>query len=178
MQQSHGQVNFKMTENSSIEKLIDQITRILTFMALISLFAMMLLITADVILNKFAGRPIPGTIEVTAYYFMVFVVFFTFSNLEKNDAHISADFIVSRFSPKVQRVFRIIGKLLTILFYGLLAHGAFKKAIQSTRSWETVMSNFTFYIWPARWGVVLGLFSAITVIVLVLLQSYNQSRQK
>ena len=166
-----------MTEKSTIEKLIDSITRVLTSMALISLFAMMLLITLDVALNKFVGRPIPGTLEVTAYYFMVLVVFLTFSNLEKNDAHISADFIVSRFSPSVQTAFRIIGKLLTILFYGLLTHGAITKAIQSTRTWETVMSNFTFYIWPARWGVVLGLISAITVILLILLQSFSHRRR-
>lgn len=165
-----------MIKNSAIEKLIDSITRVLTFMALVSLFAMMLLITLDVTLNKVAGRPIPGTIEVTAFYFMVFVVFFTFSNLEKNDAHISADFIVARFSSKAQTVFRIAGKLMTIVFYGLLTHGALAKAIQSTRTWETVMSNFTFYIWPARWGVVLGLVSAITIIVLILMQSYNNSR--
>ena len=166
-----------MTEKSAIEKLIDSITRVLTSMALISLFAMMLLITLDVALNKFAGQPIPGTLEVTAYYFMVLVVFLTFSNLEKNDAHISADFIVSRFSSPAQSAFRILGKLLTILFYGLLTHGAITKAIQSTRTWETVMSNFTFYIWPARWGVVLGLISAITVILLILLQSFSHRRR-
>jgi len=167
-----------MINSANAEKLVSFITRILTFMALLSLFAMMLLITLDVTLNKFAGKPIPGTIEVTAYYFMVFVVFFTFSNLEKNNAHISADFIVTRFSSKVQILFRIAGKLLTIVFYGLLTYAAFTKAVQSTRTWETVMSNFTFYIWPARWGVVLGLFSAITVIVLILYQMFNSSHTK
>lgn len=167
-----------MISNSTAERLIDLITRILTFMALISMFAMMLLITLDVTLNKVAGHPIPGTLEVTAYYFMVLVVFLTFANLEKNDAHISADFIVARFSPRVQAAFRIAGKLLTILFYALLTYGALTKAIQSTRTWETVMSNFTFYIWPARWGVVLGLVSAIFVIVLILMQGFNNSRRR
>ena len=167
-----------MIRNSTAEKLIDLITKALTFMALISMFAMMLLITLDVTLNKVVGHPIPGTLEVTAYYFMVLVVFLTFANLEKNNAHISADFIVARFGPRVQAVFRIAGKLLTILFYGLLTHGALAKAIQSTRTLETVMSNFTFYIWPARWGVVLGLVSAIFVIVLILVQSFNNSRRR
>jgi TRAP-type C4-dicarboxylate transport system permease small subunit len=167
-----------MTRNSTAQKLIDLITRTLIIMAMISMFAMMLLITLDVTLNKVAGQPIPGTLEVTAYYFMVLVVFLTFANLEKNDAHISADFIVARFSPQVQSMIRITGKLLTIIFYGLLTYGALAKAIQSTRTLETVMSNFTFYIWPARWGVVLGLVSAIFVIVLILMQSFKNSRRR
>lgn len=159
-----------MSDSSVFNKLVDVITRTSTFIAVIALFSMMLLITLDVVLNKVIGRPIPGTIEVTSYYFMLFVVFLTMPNIEKNDAHISADFIVARFSPRVQNVFKILGKLLTITFYSCLAYGAVTQAIKSTYSLETAMSNFTFYIWPARWGVVLGLVSAITVIVIIVVQ--------
>lgn len=148
------------------------------FCALISLFSMMILITVDVTLNKLAGRPIPGTIEVTSYYFMLFVVFLTLPYLEKNHSHISADFIVTRFSQKIQKAFRILGKLLTIIFYGFLTYGALAQAIKSTRTLETAMSNFTFYIWPARWGVVLGLVSAVTIIVLILAQWFKESLHK
>ena len=131
---------------------------------------MMLLITLDVILNKTIGRPIPGTIEVTSYYFMVLVVFLTLPYIKRLNPHISADFIIVRFSSKVQNIFNILGKLLTILFYSLLASGAITQAIKSTRHLETVMSNFTFYIWPARWGVVLGIVSAIAITVMIIIQ--------
>jgi TRAP-type C4-dicarboxylate transport system permease small subunit len=159
-----------MSDRSVFNKLVDVITRTSTFIAVIALFSMMLLITLDVVLNKVIGRPIPGTIEVTSYYFMLFVVFLTLPNIEKKDIHISADFIVARFSSRVQNIFKILGKLLTITFYSCLAHGALTQAIKSTYSLETAMSNFTFYIWPARWGVVLGLVSAITVIVIIVAQ--------
>lgn len=159
-----------MSDRSVPQKLIDIVTNTSTFLALISMFSMMLLITLDVILNKVIGRPIPGTIELTSYYFMVLVVFLTLPHIEKAQAHISADFIVARFSVKVQGGFYLIGKFLTIIFYSLLAYGAITQAIKSTRRLETVMSNFTFYIWPARWGVVLGIVSAIFVIVMILVQ--------
>lgn len=160
------------------EKLIAIITKTSTFLAVVSLFSMMLLITLDVSLNKLAGRPIPGTIEVTSYYFMVFVVFLTLPYLEKQHAHISADFIVARFSTRIQNIFNIIGKLLTILFYSFLTYAAANQAIKSTKSLETVMSNFTFYIWPARWGVTLGLVSAIAVIALYLAQNIRNNPHK
>lgn len=160
-----------MSDTPVTEKLITLITRISTSLAVISLFSMMLLITLDVTLNKLAGRPIQGTIEVTSYYFMVFVVFLTLPYLEKTHSHISADFIVARFSTKIQNIFTILGKLLTILFYSFLAYAAINQAIKSTKSLETAMSNFTFYIWPARWGVSLGLFFAIAVIMLYLAQN-------
>ena len=159
-----------MPDGFGTNKLIAFITRTSAFLAVVSLFAMMLLITLDVTLNKLIGRPIPGTIEITSYYFMVFVVFLTFPIIEQNQSHISADFIVARFSAKVQNAFQLLGKLLTIIFYSLLAHGAVTQALKSTYSLETAMSNFTFYIWPARWGVVLGLFSAIIVIVIIVIQ--------
>src|SRR5210317_2210122 len=106
-----------MSDSPGPSKFIDIITRTSTFIAVIALFSMMLLITLDVVLNKVIGRPIPGTIEVTSYYFMLFVVFLTLPNIEKNDAHISADFIVARFSQRIQDKFKILGKLLTITFY-------------------------------------------------------------
>jgi len=159
-----------MTDKSTIDKAILIVTGVSTFFAMISLFSMMLLITLDVILNKFIGRPIPGTIEVTSYYFMVLVVFLTFSSIEKNQSHISADFIVSRFSAKVRSVFDYAGKILTITFYSLLTYAALQQAIKSTQRLETVMSNFTFYIWPARWGVVFGIGSAIVIIILVIIR--------
>jgi len=162
-----------MAEKSVTGKIIDVVTGISTFLALIALFAMMLLITCDVTLNKLADRPIPGTIELTTYYFMVLVVFFTLPYIEKKQAHISADFIVVRFREKYRNMFNIFGKLLTVLFYSLLAYGAIMQAIKSTRRLETVMSNFTFYIWPARWGVVLGLVSAILIIIVLLVQRFK-----
>ncbi len=167
-----------MSAKPVTEKLIAIITRTSTFLAVVSLFSMMLLITLDVILNKLAGRPIQGTIELTSYYFMVFVVFLTLPYLEKQHSHISADFIVARFSPKIQNIFNIIGKLLTALFYSFLTYAAFNQAIKSTKSLETVMSNFTFYIWPARWGVTLGLVFAIAVIMLYLAQNFRNNPHK
>lgn len=162
-----------MTDKSVTGIIINVVTAISTFLAMIALFAMMLLITCDVTLNKLADRPITGTIELTTYYFMVLVVFFTIPYIEKQQAHISADFIVVRFRESYRNMFNILGKLLTILFYSLLAYGAILQAIKSTRSLETVMSNFTFYIWPARWGVVLGLLSAILVIAVLLVKRFK-----
>lgn len=167
-----------MSDRPALQRVIEAVTGTSTFLALISMISMMLLITLDVVLNKLIGRPIPGTIEVTSYYFMVLVVFFGLSYLEKTHAHISADFIVARFSSRVQRAVTVIGKILTVVFYSLLAYGALMQAIKSTQRWETVMSNFTFYIWPARWGVVLGIVSAILVIVLILFQRHNSKPQE
>jgi TRAP-type C4-dicarboxylate transport system permease small subunit len=151
-------------------RLIDIVTNAAMVIAVVSLFAMMLLITADALLNKTIGKPIPGTLEITSYYFMVLVVFLALPYIEKTETHISADFIVARFSKRVQNLFTIAGKIFTILFYGLLAHGAISQAIKATNRLETVMSNFTFYIWPARWGVAFGIVSAIIIAALVIYQ--------
>jgi len=159
-----------MAEKSVTQKLIDIVTGISTLMALIALFSMMILITLDVILNKTISRPIPGTIETTTYYFMVLCVFLSIPYIEKCQSHISADFIVIRFSKRTRYFYDILGKLFTIGFYSLLAYGAVIQAIKSTRRLETVMSNFTFYIWPARWGVAMGILFAIFVILMILLQ--------
>lgn len=164
-----------MAEKSVSQKLIDIVTGISTFMALIALFSMMLLITLDVILNKTISRPIPGTIETTTYYFMVLCVFLSIPYIEKCQSHISADFIVIRFSKKTRNIYDILGKLFTLGFYSLLGYGALIQAVKSTRRMETVMSNFTFYIWPARWGVALGILFAIFVIIMILLQRFKNN---
>ena len=163
---------YYMSDRTFLKKIIAVLTGFNTYLALISLFLMMLLITSDVILNKMIGRPIPGTLEVTSYYFMLFIVFLTLAQIEKTDSHISADFIVSRLPTKYQGAFIVLGKLLTLIFYSFLAYGATKQAIASTIRYETVMSNITFYVWPARWGIVLGLVSAILVIIMIVYLRY------
>lgn len=159
-----------MPEKTFFNKIIDLVAGTSTFLALIALFSMMVLITLDAILNKTIDYPIPGTIEITSYYFMVLVVFLALPLIEQTQSHISADFIVVRFSDKVQNLFNIAGKMLTVLFYGFLAYAAVSQAVKSTIRSETVMSNFTFYIWPARWGVALGILSAIIITIMIIFQ--------
>ena len=165
-----------MMKRSFLLRLSDYISGFSSFLAMITMWLMMLLITADVIFNKVAGSPIPATVEVTAYYFMVFIIFLALPFIEKKQSHISADFIVLRFSEPVQAGFKLLGRLLTITFYSLLSYGAILQAIKSTQRLETAMSNFTFYIWPTRWAVVYGLLSAIIIIFLLILTGKRQGR--
>ncbi len=146
---------------NAFAKMVDGLTRVCTILALISMLAMMALITGDVIMNKVASRPIPGTIEITSFYFMVSVVFLALPFVEKRNAHIAADVITSRLSPAIQRVFTLCGRLLTIIFYGLLSYKTLQTAISSTEIYEEAMSNFVFYIWPSRWIVFLGFVVAV-----------------
>ncbi len=158
------------------QKLSSKLSDFSAFIAMITMISMMLLITSDVIMNKLIGRPIPGTVEVTAYYFMVLLVFLALPYIEKKQSHISADFLVVMLPESWQDRLNAIGKILTIIFYTLLAYGAVLQAVKSTKRLETAMSNFTFYIWPSRWGVVFGLVSAICVLLILIFPRNHKKR--
>jgi len=57
------------------------------------------------------------------------------------------------------------GLLMSLVYFGALSWQSLIDAVNATQSQETAMANFTFYIWPARWALVLG-FSAACLAIL------------
>lgn len=150
----------------------------LATMALASAFMILMMshITADVALRfLFNGRLI-GTLEIVSFYYMVVIVFLSLGYVELRGGHIRVDLFAKMMPQGVQIGLYVLACGVGLVFFGMLFWQSLHDALSATARAEEAMSNFTFYIWPARWALPLG-FAGIWLAVLSnLLKSVTQRR--
>ncbi|WP_319498240.1 TRAP transporter small permease [uncultured Cohaesibacter sp.] len=139
------------------------------------LILMMLHIALDVILRN-CGISIQGTLEVVSFYYMVCLVFLPMGYVEFKHQHIRVDLIAQRLPRYAQLVLYVFSCLIGLLFFGMLGWQTLLDALQATRSAQTAMANFTFYIWPARWALPFGFFGLCCAVLANLLLALKERR--
>src|SRR6266567_2009403 len=77
--------------------------RLLMVPAGIALILMMLHVNADVVGRLLLNHPIPVTIEVVSYYYMVAVIFLPLAAVERADHHIAVDLLSQHFRGALRR---------------------------------------------------------------------------
>ncbi|WP_339114753.1 TRAP transporter small permease subunit [Thioclava sp. GXIMD2076] len=156
--------------------LIRWLNRAVMSLACLFMVIMMAHITIDVGLRYFFGGRLIGTLEVVSYYYMVVIVFLCLGFVELRGEHIRVDLFAQMMPKGVQLALYVLACVLGLWFFGLLFWQSAKDAIGATTRAEEAMSNFTFYIWPARWALPIG-FAAIWLAVLSnLFKSIAQKR--
>jgi len=103
----------------ALERAVNPIVRIITYVAAGVLALMMFITAADVLLRYLFNRPIGGTWELTSYM-MAVVVGFGLSYCALVKGLISVEVLTSRFSPKGQAVFNCITYFFSFLFFSLV----------------------------------------------------------
>lgn len=144
--------------------------------AAIFVVLMMLHVTADVVLRNVSDIGIPATLEIVSYYYMVCAIFLAFGYVELKNQHIRVDLFVMQMPRSVQVVLYIFACLAGFVFFGLLAWQSTIDAIRATQSYETIMSNFLFYVWPSRWALPIGFFGCLLAILCNLLKAVTRWR--
>jgi TRAP-type C4-dicarboxylate transport system permease small subunit len=103
----------------ALERAVNPIVRIITYVAAGVLALMMFVTAADVLLRYLFNRPISGTWELTSYMMAVLVGFgLSYCALVKG--LISVEVLTSLFSPKAQAVFNCITHFFSFLFFSLV----------------------------------------------------------
>ena len=64
---------------------------------------MMVQVTLDVAMRHLFGSPLPGTLTIVSYYYMVIAAFVPLALAEQRDAHISVEFVTDLMPKGVQR---------------------------------------------------------------------------
>lgn len=89
------------------------------FIAAIFVIVMAFLVAAEAILRYGFNSPTVWSVEITSYL-MCFAIFLALARALKEEQHVRALFIISRFSRRVQDVARIITGFVSMIGVGLL----------------------------------------------------------
>lgn len=133
-----------------IERSIEWLSARLLDLAGILLILMMLHISLDVLLKAAFNSPIQGTLEVTAYYYMVGAVLLPVAAVELAQASISADVFFNLMWRRMKLVLMMFILLLSALVYAGLCRVTWMDAMRAFNRGEFSMGGVSMLIWPSR----------------------------
>jgi TRAP-type C4-dicarboxylate transport system permease small subunit len=140
-------------------------------LACVTMVLMMLHITLDVGVRFLVNGQIVGTLEWVQFYYMVVLVFLAFGYVEYRNENIRVDLFAQMMPMPVQLGLYIFACLLGLVFFGMLSWQTLNDAIRATQREEEAMSNFRFFIWPARWALPVGFAGAVLAVLANLLRA-------
>ena len=148
-------------------RLVTHLSTIALFVAGGALVAMMLHVVADVFGKYFFNTPIPGTIEVVAWYYMVAVAFLPVAYVQVKRQHLMVELFTMSLSPRRKLAFDGVVAILGSLYSGLLAWLLLGDALESTARGD--VQDLTFFympIWPTTWVLPVS-FGLLTIVFVV-----------
>ncbi|EGW41060.1 TRAP transporter small permease [Desulfosporosinus sp. OT] len=100
--------------------LVKGLCSILDKLAGICIFAVMLLIVANIILRTLFNRPILGTYELVGFLTAMGVAL-ALAHCAFQDGHVAISFIVERFGPKIQVIIAIVINAVSFMMWAAAA---------------------------------------------------------
>ncbi len=118
---------------------------------------MMLHIVADVLGRELFGRPIDGTLETVAFYYMVAVTFFPLAFVSHGEGHITVELFTRGLPRRRLAGLEVVVGLACLAFVVLFVYQTWIAALDSFETgemWET--SDDLITIWPSRFALPIG----------------------
>lgn len=148
---------------------LDGCERVLTLVAALATFTMMLLTTADAAGRYLFNRPILAAFELTTNYLMVAVVFLAMPYAYRQGANIRVTFLVSRLRGQALMIVNHAVQVVSLLYCAALVYATFQQA-RHVLGTGTTFATLDLPLWPAHVIVCLGLFLTSLFVLLDLAQ--------
>ncbi len=114
------------------------------------LLVMMLHVTLDVAMKYLANHPVPGTLEIVSYYYMVGAVFLPIAFVELTRGSVAVDLFYDRMPLGMQIGCMVVVLGICVTVYAGLAWITLGDALRSFNKGEVVMGPVTVVVWPSR----------------------------
>jgi len=135
---------------------LDGCERVLTLVAALATFSMMLLTTADAGGRYLLNRPILAAYELTTNYLMVAAVFLAMPYAYRQGANIRVTFLVERLGRRARLAIDHTVQIVSILYCAGLVFATFQQA-RHVMSTKTTFVTLDLPLWPAHLVVSIGL---------------------
>jgi TRAP-type C4-dicarboxylate transport system permease small subunit len=143
---------------------------LLLWLSLLAGFLMMAHVTIDVTGRYVFNRPLDGTTEIVAAYYMVMVAYAPWAWLASRDRHIVAGMFQHIGTPRFDFWLEIVVKIFTAVCVSVFTYQTFLAALRQMRAGEVWLAG-TMYIpvWPSRWILPVSGFFMVIYLVLRLI---------
>lgn len=135
-----------------IQKILHWISNICLAIGGLALVLMMFNVVADIVGKYVFRTPVPGTIQIVSWYYMVAVAFLPIGYVQLRKEHLMVELFTMKLSKRGHAFLDSLVAVGGTIYCGLLAWLVYFDAIKSTKRNEFLdVSFFDLSIWPARW---------------------------
>jgi TRAP-type C4-dicarboxylate transport system permease small subunit len=145
----------KSIENS-IENILGKCEKVLTYIAVLAIFVMMCLTTADAIGRYIFSYPITGAYEFTEKYLMLTAVYLGASYTYRGGSTIRITLLVSRLPSNIRMGLNIFAQIFSIC-YGFFLVVPNIQSLYRTYLQGTTLTSTSFPLWPPYVAIPVGL---------------------
>ncbi len=138
----------------------------------VSLFAMMLMMTAH-ILGRKVGQPVPGAFEASEQL-MVVVFAFPMAEVGLRKNHILFELVVKALSKKAQAILGIATHIVGLILFAPLTWKAWQVAWKNLLIGEYRQGIIDFPIWPFRVAIAVGFSVFVAQLIISLVRDFKQ----
>ena len=136
-----------MREN--LDRLVVRVTDGLALLGAVGIVAMLVHITAYVIMRQVSHAPIPATVEIVSYYYMILIAFLPIAWAERRGDMISVEIFSHLLVGRVGRINSIFVAVVTFGAYLALTYTTWTVAMREFTARSYVISlSVAIPVWP------------------------------
>jgi TRAP-type C4-dicarboxylate transport system permease small subunit len=132
---------------SSLAAVLDRIERVSAAGAGLVIFAVMLIVAADVVMRYAFNAPFAWSYDVISIYLMAAAFFLSASDTLRRGHHVNVDLAYERFPPAGQRASKLLGWSLSAVLFGIMSMLAARSAWSRWQGGDVVAGAIPWPTW-------------------------------
>ena len=161
----------------SVARLLSRLAAIFLWAGAVAVLAMMLHVSADVIMKVALNQPIMGTLEIVSFVYMVGCTFLPLAHVQLSRDLIIVEVFTQKLAPEKNLRFDIAAAVLTVAYLLLLAIMGAVVAVAKTEIGEAQDATyFDLPVWPMRWVFCASCGLAALIAVYQLIDDFRLAR--
>lgn len=131
----------------------------------------MLHVSTDVVARNLFNRPLGGTPEIVANWWMPTAIFLAIPLTQRLREHLDVTFVLSQAGPRSKMIGEIFQQVVLLIVAGAMTNFAFTSAATGWAIDQAVVADIRLIIWPAKIVMALGLLLWVSQILVDLIGS-------
>jgi TRAP-type C4-dicarboxylate transport system permease small subunit len=161
----------------SVARVLSRLADIFLWAGAIAVLAMMLHVSADVLMKVALHQPIMGTLEIVSFIYMVGCTFLPLAHVQLSRTLIIVEVFTQKLAPEKNLRFDIAAAVLTVAYLLLLAVMGGVVAVAKTEIGEAQDATyFDLPVWPMRWVFCFSCGLAALVALYQLIDDFRLAR--
>ena len=141
---------------AALSRALSALERVLRAAAVVFLFAIMLLVVADVFMRYAVNQPFGFTYDLIGLYLLAGVFFFTLSDALREHVHVSVDVLVHKFPTPVRRMSEIVTSLVGLFVFSTITVLGYERALDNYLGGDVLAGAIPWPTWISAAFVPLG----------------------
>jgi TRAP-type C4-dicarboxylate transport system permease small subunit len=157
MTPADGQPNREQGMPAALRSIVSRLSSGLALVGAAAVVAMLLHVVVYVVMRHVASAPVPATIEIVSYYYMVAIAFLPVAWAERRGDMITVEVFESLFPPAVRRWNAALVSLICFCAYCALTYTTWTVAMREFAAGSFVISlNVALPTWPGYFALPAG----------------------